>query len=144
MLENKEMTSAMEDYLEMIYRNSLESGYIRIKKLAHLLNVQASSATKMVQKLGDLNMLFYEKYGLIYLTEKGNKVGKYLLNRHNSIESFLKIIGIKTNALKETELIEHYISFETLEVLEVFKNFLLENKDIMERFLQYQKDTALP
>ena len=52
--QNKRLlTSAMEDYLEMICRNSLQDGYIRINKLAELLNVKASSASKMVQKLGD-------------------------------------------------------------------------------------------
>lgn len=132
MLENKEITSAMEDYLEMIYRTSLENEQIRIKNLANLLNVKASSVTKMVQKLSGLGLLSYQKYGPISLTEQGKHLGSYLLNRHNIIEDFLKLIGSKTNALKETELIEHYISYETLTNLEKLKTFLLNNPNTID------------
>ena len=67
--QNKKLlTSGMEDYLEMIYRNSLVDGYMRINTLSELLNVQASSTTKMVQKLTTLGLLDYKKYGIIFLT----------------------------------------------------------------------------
>lgn len=36
------LTPALEDYLEMIYRNSLNEDYIRINILAQLLNVKDS------------------------------------------------------------------------------------------------------
>ncbi|HBM75724.1 MAG TPA: DtxR family transcriptional regulator, partial [Clostridiaceae bacterium] len=49
--EKRVLTSSMEDYLEMIYRNSLEAGSMRINTLSELLNVRPSSTTKMVQKL---------------------------------------------------------------------------------------------
>jgi len=47
--EKKLLTSAMEDYLEMIFRNIKKEGYMRINTLAEMLNVRPSSATKMVQ-----------------------------------------------------------------------------------------------
>ena len=56
--QNKKLlTSAMEDYLEMICRSVEKEGYLRINKLAGLLNVKASSASKMVQKLGAMGLL---------------------------------------------------------------------------------------
>ena len=87
--DGRSLTSAMEDYLEMIYRNVREGGYMRINTLAELLNVRPSSATKMVQKLTMLGFLDYQRYGIISLTEKGKELGRFLLERHNIIERFL-------------------------------------------------------
>ncbi|MDD3173905.1 MAG: metal-dependent transcriptional regulator, partial [Herbinix sp.] len=109
--QNKnKLTSAMEDYLEMIYRNSLEEGYIRINLLAELLNVKAASASRMVQKLGELGLLNYKKYGIIILSENGKEIGEYLLERHHIIENFLITISCKDDLLQQTELMEHNIN----------------------------------
>ena len=75
---NNLLTSSMEDYLEMIYRGYLADGYIRLSKLASLLNVKDSSASKMVQKLGKLKLINYEKYGVITLTPKGIEIGHFI------------------------------------------------------------------
>ncbi|NLU52008.1 MAG: DtxR family transcriptional regulator [Clostridiaceae bacterium] len=131
------LTPAMEDYLEMIYRYSLQEGYIRINKLAEQLNVKASSASRMAQRLGELSMLKYEKYGIITLTEKGKQIGKFLLTRHTIIENFLRTIGSGDN-LYETELIEHNISLETLRNINLLNRFLEENPEIMDKFNEYR------
>ena len=117
--QNKKLlTSAMEDYLEMIYRNSLVGGYMRINTLSELLNVQAPSATKMVQRLSSIGLLDYKKYGIIFLTENGREIGEFLLKRHSIVESFLRNLGVEENILLETELIEHSISAGTLEKID--------------------------
>lgn len=131
------LTFAMEDYLEMIYRNILNEGYTRINIIADMLNVQASSTTKMVQKLANLNLVKYEKYGIILPTEKGQEFGEYLLKRHKAIEDFLKIIGVKENVLEETELIEHNISKTTLKKIEALTLFFLDNTRILEEFKNF-------
>lgn len=133
------LTPALEDYLEMIYRNSLEESYIRINTLASLLNVKDSSASKMVRKLGDLGLVNYEKYRIITLTEYGKKVGEFLLDRHNAIERFLYFIGCEKNTLIQTELIEHYISHSTVENIDILYNFFYENQDILEMYINYRE-----
>ncbi len=142
--QNKKMlTSAMEDYLEMIYRNSLQDGYLRMNKLADLLNVRASSASKMAQKLGELGLLNYERYGIVILTQNGKEIGEFLLNRHNIIERFLKNIGMGDNILTETELIEHNISSDTLKCIDLLNLFLSENKEWMEAFEKFKQKKLL-
>lgn len=128
--KKKLLTSSMEDYLEMIYRNSLVDGYMRINTISELLNVSAPSATKMVQKLAKLDLLDYKKYGIIFLTESGREIGKFLLERHNIIETFLKNLGVTENILIETELIEHNVSANTLSRINLFNKFLQQNPDI--------------
>lgn len=136
--QNKKLlTSAMEDYLEMIYRNSLEEDYMRINTLSELLNVQAPSATKMVQKLTQLDLLNYKKYGIIFLTENGREIGKFLLQRHNIIEKFLKNLGVQENLLIQTELIEHTISTTTLHKINIHNKFFEQNPEIVQKYAQF-------
>ncbi len=137
--QNKRLlTSAMEDYLEMICRNSLQDGYIRINKLAELLNVKASSASKMVQKLGELGMLKYEKYGIIILTDSGKEIGEYLLERHKIIEEFLSFLECGDDVLIQTELIEHNINASTVENLKILNTFFECNEEIAEKYRGYK------
>lgn len=141
---NKNMlTPALEDYLEMIYRNSLNKPYIRINILAQLLNVKDSSASKMVKKLGELGLVNYKKYGIVTLTDEGEKLGKFLLNRHNIIENFLSFMGCKEDALVQTELIEHIITEETVENMQILYDFFKSNKDILEKYMDYKKNSKV-
>lgn len=133
------LSPSMEDYLEMIYRHCLTEGYIRINILAKQLNVKASSASKVAQKLSGMNYIKYAKYGIIQLTEKGQNIGEFLLVRHNAVEKFLDNLGVKSNLLVETELIEHHLSMETLERIEIFNDFALVNTDVIERLHKFKK-----
>lgn len=115
MNEGAELTTAMEDYLEMICRTSLESGIVRISDLSKMLNVKPSSATKMVQHLKELGYVNSEKYGQIELTEVGTAAGAYLLYRHDVISRFLCILNKSENELEQVEKIEHFLNRKTVE-----------------------------
>ncbi|WP_291635862.1 transcriptional regulator MntR [Clostridium sp.] len=138
--EDNLLTASMEDYLEMIYRLSLDTGFTRIHELSDALNVQPPSATKMVQKLAELKLLNYKKYGILILEEDGNKLGEALLNRHNIIESFLKILDVSdSEVLEETEKIEHTISAQTTKCFKDFVQFIKDNPKIAAEFKTYRK-----
>ncbi|WP_253287473.1 metal-dependent transcriptional regulator [Clostridium bornimense] len=119
-LNNNLITASMEDYIEMIYRLSLNQGYTRISELSHALNVTAPSTNNMVKKLCSLKLIKYEKYSAIELTDSGKCYGEYLYNRHNIVFKFLSILGVKDSILEETEKIEHVINEETLKCIKVF------------------------
>ena len=133
--QNKKLlTSSMEDYLEMIYRNCLKDGYMRINVLSELLNVKPSSTTKMVQKLTEIGLLDYKKYGIIFLTENGREIGKFLLARHQILETFLKNLGVEESILLETELIEHNITANTLQKIDLLNKFIESEPGVAENF----------
>ena len=136
--EDDSLTASMEDYLEMIYRLSRDSKFTRVHDLAEALNVQPPSATKMVQKLAELEFVKYERYGIIVLRNKGIQMGKTLLMRHNIIESFLTLLGINEGVLEETEKIEHTINTETLKCLKEFIDFLKSRPEIINWFEEYK------
>jgi DtxR family transcriptional regulator, Mn-dependent transcriptional regulator len=140
--KNKDhLTPSMEDYLEMIYRNCQEEGYVRINQLAEQLNVKAPSASKTVSKLSAMGYLAYEKYGIIKLTAKGEVMGSYLLDRHISVEIFLRYIGVKEETvLLETELIEHYLSIDTVQNIKIFSEFLAASPEILEKLRHFKEN----
>jgi len=94
----------------------------------------------MVQKLAALGLVDYRKYGIIFLTEKGKKYGNFLLERHKVVERFLKNIGITENLLTETELIEHNLSINTMQNLDLLNKFLEKNPNVLEEFRKYKED----
>lgn len=133
------LTASMQDYLEMIFRLSKDSGFTRINNLSAALNVQPPSATRMVQKLAEIGTLDYEKYGVIVLNPKGKKLGGYLLERHQMVEDFLKMLGVTKDILMETEKIEHTISSQTLKCLADFVNFFKHRPEVLNEFESYRK-----
>lgn len=139
-MKNEEdlLTPSMQDYLEMIYRLSLNRGFTRVHDLSDALNVQPPSATKMVQKLSELNLLKYEKYGILKLEKDGELLGEVLLKRHNIIEKLLRILGVsESEILTETEKIEHTISKKTTKCFENFIKFSNDNPEIITKYKSY-------
>ncbi|MBU3188284.1 Fur family transcriptional regulator [Clostridium bowmanii] len=136
----KLLTPCMEDYLEMIYRLSLSTGFTRVNELSNALNVKPPSVTDMVQKLAELKLVKYIKYGVLELEEDGKKFGKTLLNRHNTVESLLRILDVsESDILEETEKIEHTISNKTTECFQNFVQFIKKNPQILIEFKTYKK-----
>lgn len=111
------LTEAMEDYLEMIYRNGHS---ITVKNLSILLNVRPSSVSKMANKLKSLGYVSFKSYGDISLTDNGKAIGEYLLWRHTILERLLKFINKDDFCLEQVERIEHFVDNVTLENIEAF------------------------
>ena len=137
--EENLLSASMEDYLEMIYRLSKDIGFTRINELSEALNVHPPSATRMVQKLGLLNLLQYEKYGVILLRAEVKRLGGLLLERHNMIEAFFRLLGVnEEKILAETEKVEHTLSDETVKCFENYILFVKENPDVLVRLNEFR------
>ena len=120
------LTSAMEDYLEMIARLTRQNESVRVIDLSKMLHVKASSVTKMVQQLGQSGFIQAQKYGGIYLTDRGTEVGNYLLYRHEVIHRFLCTLNHSDNELEQVEKIEHFLDHTTVKNLELLTAHLAE------------------
>ncbi|HBN84529.1 MAG TPA: DtxR family transcriptional regulator [Clostridiales bacterium] len=133
------LTSALEDYLEMIYRLCVQNESVRVGKLSELLNVRPSSVSKMIFKLVELKFVKYNRYDIIQLTDSGRKTGEYLLKRHDTVEKFLTLIG-STTPLEETELIEHALSLSTVSNLTVLLEFFQSDTVANDSYENYKKN----
>lgn len=116
------ITESMEDYLEMIYRYTRHSNSITIKELSSKLNVRPSSASKMIGRLKEYDLVIFEKYGDIFLSHNGKMLGKYLLWRHNILEKFFKHLNKEKYRLEQVEKIEHFIDHDTIINMQKFIN----------------------
>lgn len=121
---NMEITSAMEDYLEMIARINKGGADVRVSDLSRQLHVKAPSVTKMVQQLARTGLVYAEKYGDIILTENGSKLGNYLLYRHDVLQTFLCLLNHSENELEQVEKIEHFLDERTIKNLELLNQYL--------------------
>ncbi len=106
---------AMEDYLEVIYLLELKNKRIRLTDIAKMLDVTPASVSEYMNKLEKEGYINKEKYGDIFLTDKGRDKAVEILNRHGVIYSFLKdILGVSEEiAEKEACELEHILSEET-------------------------------
>lgn len=137
------LSPSEEDYIEMIYRLQLKNNRVKIVELANALNISKPSASKMVQRLQAKELLTHESYGDIKLNDRGKTLGASLLLRHNTIEEFLRILGLKENLHDETEKIEHTVNFDTLNCITYLVDFFKNNEDVITRFNDFinsQKD----
>jgi Mn-dependent DtxR family transcriptional regulator len=77
----------------------------------------------MVQRLDKEGYLIYEKYKALILTEKGGDMGKHLVDLHELLERFLRIIGVnEENIYKDVEGIEHHMNKSSIRKI---KNLVL-------------------
>ncbi len=137
------LSASMEDYIESIFIEQEKKGYARTNEVAEKLNVQIPSATKMIKKLASLNLLKHEKYGVVCLTEKGMKIGTFLWERHQIVETFLKSLGIKKDLYQFTEAMEHSVNEEILINIEVLNNFFKYYPKYKRELDNFKKDYIL-
>lgn len=116
--ETRGISPTMEDYLEMICRCAQQDEYVRVNLLAAKLHVTPPSSSKMVHKLKEEGMVQFEPYGIVQLTEKGWKMGNYLLYRHDVLHRFFCFVNHSDNELELVERIEHFIDEDTVRNIE--------------------------
>ncbi|MEZ4358369.1 MAG: MarR family transcriptional regulator [Eubacteriales bacterium] len=143
--ENKVLSPSLEDYLEMIYREIGEKGYVRINELAKNLNVKPPSASKMAAKLSEKGFISYEKYGIIKGTERGKEQGAYLLWRHKVVSDFFSLLSDdKDDKLKfiEVEQVEHVLNPKSVYEIEMLVNYFQDGENLSE-YLNWKGKTNI-
>jgi len=133
-------SQSAEDYLERIHELIEEKGYARVVDIASSLRVKQASVTSMVQKLGELGYLNYEKYRGLVLTKKGREVACSIQKRHETLSRFFSLLGLDDDTQKQDiEGIEHHLSPATVEVLSDLARFFEENPETLKAFVQSRK-----
>ena len=112
----KILTSAHEDYLKAIYLLMAEGQKVNNSALANELEVSPASTTNMVKKLAELELVKYEPYQSITLTEAGRQVALEVLRHHRLLELYLhQKLNLPWDQIHaEADRLEHVIS-EALE-----------------------------
>lgn len=136
-------TPSMEDYLERIYKLIDEKGYARVSDIAEGLEVHPSSVTKMIQKLDKDEYLIYEKYRGLVLTNKGKKIGKRLVDRHQLLEEFLGLIGVQQEYIyNDVEGIEHHLSWDSITRIETLVEYFRRDEERVQTLYAIHNELA--
>ena len=110
-----ELTRKIEDYLEAIFTINRKKGYVKVRDVALYLKIKPPSVSEMAKKLDDMGLVVYKKYDGVTLAPKGKEIGALVRDRHETIRSFLEIIGVPPNIADEDAcIIEHELNPETM------------------------------
>ncbi|MCF6131564.1 metal-dependent transcriptional regulator [Flavobacterium wongokense] len=84
------MTFSEENYLKTIYHITSSSGTeVSTNAIAEKMETKASSVTDMLKKLADKELIVYQKYKGVILTDKGSHLAKMIVRKHRLWEVFL-------------------------------------------------------
>lgn len=116
----RSFSPAVEDYLKAIYRLQAEIGRpVTTNGLGDWLGVTASSASGMLRKLDDLQLVVYQPYRGVQLSEVGWAAALRVIRRHRLLELFLSVtLGLSWDQVHdEAETLEHALSPGLCEVI---------------------------
>lgn len=130
-----DLTTSVEDYMEVIYELIREKGYARSVDISKYLGVKSPSVTSMLHRLHRKGLVLYERYRGITLTSKGGRLAKSVKERHLVIAKFLQILGVAEDiANSDAEGIEHHVHKTTIDRITRFVDFATRNQTWFETF----------
>ena len=121
------ITKSLEEYLKTIYILKLQNGSIRVTDIANKMNCSKAGVNKAIKILKENNLINYETYGPIEITDVGEDYAKKILEAYDIVYVFLKdVLNIEEDKAKvEAENIKKTISDETLNTLAKYTHKVL-------------------
>lgn len=125
------LSDSLGRYLLAIHELSLEHKVARSKDIAEVVCVSRPSVTGALQKLNKMEMIDYEPYGYVSLTDQGVAEARKLLLKHRATQDFLELaLGLtKERAEEVSAQIEQNLPADVLCRLVQFNNFYRKNPD---------------
>jgi DtxR family Mn-dependent transcriptional regulator len=120
------MTISEENYIKVIYHLSHVSPKgVNTNAIAGMLETKASSVTDMLKKLSEKELVSYQKYQGVTLTEKGFLSAKMIVRKHRLWEVFLvDKLNFSWDEVHEiAEELEHIKSEKLIDKLDEFLGF---------------------
>lgn len=119
------MTHSAENYLKTIYHLSQANpDGVSTNAIAAMLDTKASSVTDMIKKLAERDLIIYQKYQGVVLTDSGRMAAKMIVRKHRLWEVFLvETLDFSWDEVHEiAEELEHIKSEKLIEKLSAFLN----------------------
>ncbi len=103
------ISKSLEEYLKTIYIIQKQNEKPRVTTIAEKMQCTKASVNKSLKALTEEELINYEPYGQIEITEKGTKLAKKILEANDIVYLFLKeILGeeetIAQNEAKEIKM----------------------------------------
>src|SRR5690348_17253676 len=78
-----------ENYLKALFNIANKDGEVNVADLSKSLDLKMPTVTSMMKKLAKKNLVHYESYKPLRLTEKGKKEAGLIIRKHRLTEMFL-------------------------------------------------------
>jgi DtxR family manganese transport transcriptional regulator len=109
-------SALVEDYVELIADLIEDGNEARQVDIAARLGVSQPTVAKMLKRLAAEGLVSQKPYRGVFLTEAGRRMAFDSRSRHQTVEAFLKCLGVSPETARiDAEGIEHHVSAETLE-----------------------------
>lgn len=121
-MEERDLSSGLEDYLECIYNNIQVNGSVKAIQISKELNVTRASVTDALQRLAEKKYINYERYGVIDITQKGIDKAIEVTDKHSILTDFFEKVLLLTReeASENACRIEHVITKNAFSKLKQF------------------------
>lgn len=111
--EYANLSTVIQDYLKAIWHfneNSIEK--VSTSMLSNRLKVANSTVSENLKKMSEQNLVNYQPYSGVNLTEIGKNIAIFMVRRHRILESYLhNFLGYKPDEVHdEAETLEHTVS----------------------------------
>jgi DtxR family transcriptional regulator, Mn-dependent transcriptional regulator len=119
------LSQTEENYLKVLFKLVLNKSEAGTNELALELGVKPASIHDMLKKLKEKNLVSYEKYGKITLTERGNQYAVQIVRNHRLWETFLfdKLEFSWDEVHDAAEQLEHVNSSKLIDRLDKFLGY---------------------
>jgi DtxR family Mn-dependent transcriptional regulator len=145
----KQISASLEDYLEAIYNLSQEGKVARSRDIAQVLGVAPASVSGALKLLNNKDLIDYQPYGYIRMTDKGYQLAKTVVERHNIIMTFfVNVLGVENEEAEQVACkAEHTLGSEIISKLLNFTEFSTfygdNGVDIPAEFKKYCRSKGL-
>lgn len=122
MRNKRQLSENIEDYLETILELQEKKTVARSKDIAEKLDIKRGSVTGMLKKLSQKQLINYEPYGYVTLTQAGEKVARKITQRHIFLKDFFhRVLQVDEQTADRTACqMEHAMNKETFAKLKKF------------------------
>ena len=114
-----------ENYLKELFNLSSETGEVNVTELSKRLEIKMPTVTSMMKKLAEMELVHYESYKPLKLTENGKKEAGLIIRKHRLTEMFLvEKMGFGWEDVHEiAEQVEHIQSVAFFEKMDELLGF---------------------
>lgn len=126
------ISKSLEEYIKTMYVLKKQNGNIRVTDIANKMNCTKPSVNKAINNLKDKELINYESYGTIELTESGENLAKKILEAYDIVYLFFKdVLNLESKeAEEEAEKIKLTIKDDTINKLAKYVHKVLDISDL--------------
>ncbi len=117
---------ATENFIKAVFKHEQTEGAdTKSGTIARELGITHAAATDMARKLASKNLVDYQKYKELKLTDSGRELAVHVLRRHRLWETFLnRVLGLDMHQVHtEAEVLEHATSDFLLDQIDAYLGY---------------------